>query len=284
MTTVGATDPDLRYLRSHRLARLLPADVRAVLRNVAGHEAPAVWAEACAEAGVNREAELASSVDMTRLTAALATRRGAVGLVGRALHTRVTVFDLLAARYVGVQAPPADWARSSLDLLLQSRLQSPSRTAELSRLDLFGPATAARAARTARAAAAQLGTPIGLVTAVLDQAQEHLGTHGLPPWFEPAHGLPIEWSFCATTVRTRQPHLVHDLAADVLQRTNPLVVHEGARSYAGVPLLTRSGEVLGTVCVIDLEPRRFAAGDVAALRALADEAVAELEERAAPAA
>ncbi|WP_440900622.1 AAA family ATPase, partial [Actinosynnema sp.] len=53
--------------------------------------------------------------------------------------------------------------------------------------------------------------------------------------------------------------------ADVLHRVNPLVFHEGTASYAGVPLLTPRGEVVGTCCVVDAQAREFTDADLAAL-------------------
>jgi GAF domain-containing protein len=115
---------------------------------------------------------------------------------------------------------------------------------------------------------------------VLDGAQCLVGSHGgRGTWVAEAAGNPIEWSFCATSVRTREPYVVRDVHDDVLQRLNPTTVHDGARSYAGAPLITSGGEVLGNCCVIDVVPRDFTDEDVAVLQEEAAAIVAELERR-----
>ncbi|MFC6343582.1 GAF domain-containing protein, partial [Nocardioides hankookensis] len=114
----------------------------------------------------------------------------------------------------------------------------------------------------------------------LGGAQCLVGAYGgRGSWVTEARGNPLEWSFCATSVRTREPYVVPDVQADVIHRYNPTAVHDGVRSYAGAPLLTSRGEVLGNCCVIDVVPRAFTAEDVAVLEEEASAIVAELERR-----
>jgi len=51
------------------------------------------------------------------------------------------------------------------------------------------------------------------------------------------------------------------------------------RCYAGVPLISARGHVLGNLCVVGLEARAFSDDDVAVLRSLAAEAVRRIELR-----
>jgi signal transduction protein with GAF and PtsI domain len=60
---------------------------------------------------------------------------------------------------------------------------------------------------------------------------------------------------------------------------NPLVTQDGVRCYAGVPLISSRGFVLGNLCVVGMEERTFSADEMSALRALAVEAVRRIEER-----
>lgn len=63
---------------------------------------------------------------------------------------------------------------------------------------------------------------------------------------------------------------------------NPLVAGElGLRFYAGVPLTTSDGYNLGTLCVIDLEPREVTDEHLATLQDLASLVMDELELRLA---
>jgi GAF domain-containing protein len=72
--------------------------------------------------------------------------------------------------------------------------------------------------------------------------------------------------------------VVEDAMADERFRANPLVLQEPhIRFYAGVPLRDKSGQPLGTLCVIDREPRRLRAAEVQSLIDLADIASGEIQ-------
>jgi len=97
-------------------------------------------------------------------------------------------------------------------------------------------------------------------------------------WFN-ACGHAVEWSFCATSVRTRDAFVVESATEHPEHRVNPLVTQDGVRCYAGVPLISSRGHVLGNLCVVGLEERTFAEAEMTALRELAVEAVARIEAR-----
>lgn len=129
-------------------------------------------------------------------------------------------------------------------------------------------------------AAEGLGMPVSLVSVVLDEALHVAASHGIDGlWLGDTRGHPVEWSFCATSVRTRQPFLVEDAEAHPYHRTNPLVLQDGVRCYAGVPLISSRGYVLGNLCVVGLEQRTFSEDELVFLRTLAAEAVQRIEER-----
>ncbi|GAA4962661.1 GAF domain-containing protein [Kineococcus glutinatus] len=124
------------------------------------------------------------------------------------------------------------------------------------------------------------GAPVGLLNVVLSGAQIISGAHGLTGWLAEARATPAEWALCATVVRTGEAYVVPDLTADAATADNPLAVVDGMRAYAGVPLRTSTGHVIGSMCVLDTEPREFSADDLAALEVAADEAVRRLEQQA----
>ena len=77
-------------------------------------------------------------------------------------------------------------------------------------------------------------------------------------------------SFCQYVVRDRKPVVIEDAATDPLVREHPAVT--GApfvRAYAGAPLSTADGFVLGAFCVFDVKPRTFAPEQLGVLSALA---------------
>ncbi|NBS45604.1 MAG: response regulator [Betaproteobacteria bacterium] len=127
------------------------------------------------------------------------------------------------------------------------------------------------------ALAAQLcDTPIALVSLVDEHRQ----------WFKSHFGLDLRQtgraeSFCAHAVAARAPLVVTDASADERFERNPLVTGDpGIRAYAGVPLYSRSGQPLGTLCVIDRRPRPFGDAQLASLKVLAQQVETLFELRA----
>jgi len=123
-------------------------------------------------------------------------------------------------------------------------------------------------------AAALFAAPISLITLVDSERQ----------FFKSAHGLerretPREDAFCAHAILSSEVMVVNDAAIDSRFATNPLVVGDPKiRFYAGAPLETHDGFRLGTLCVIDRQPRTAPEhGQILALQALAKQAVELLE-------
>ena len=153
------------------------------------------------------------------------------------------------------------------------------RLREIAELGLVNPETDPVFQQTAEEAARALGVPTALVSVVMDHAQFFAAHHGLEGWMAQARGIPVEWSFCAVAVQSREPFVVEDAAADPRTRDNPLVTRDGVRCYAGVPLLSSRGHALGTLCVLGTRARTFTPEQMGRLRELAARAVARIEER-----
>lgn len=132
----------------------------------------------------------------------------------------------------------------------------------------------------ANRAAAALDLPVSLVSVVLDEALHVAAAHGIDGlWLGETRGHPVEWSFCARSVRTRRDYVVENAPEDPDHGSNPLVVRDGVRCYAGVPMISSGGHVLGNLCVVGLETRTFSDEEMRTLRTLADEAVERIETR-----
>lgn len=133
--------------------------------------------------------------------------------------------------------------------------------------DLFNE-VACLAARTA-------DCPIALISLIGEQRQ----------WFKARYGLDVKQtsrsvSFCTRALGQRELFVVEDALADERFADNPLVRGEpNIRFYAGMPLVMSGGEVLGTLCVIDHQPRTLDAHQCHTLAVLAKAVVAEFELR-----
>lgn len=104
-------------------------------------------------------------------------------------------------------------------------------------------------------------------------------------WFKSRHGIDADQvgrdpGLCASAILQDETWIVTDAARDPRSLTNPLVVGAlGLRFYAGHPLLTQDGHRLGTLAVIDRQPRPVSRRETAALRSLSQVVVDELELR-----
>jgi len=113
-------------------------------------------------------------------------------------------------------------------------------------------------------AASICGVPISLVSLVDEERQ----------WFKARHGLeatetPRGLSFCGHVVEHAERLVVTDAREDTRFADNPLVTHDPkVRFYAGAPLRTDDGLVLGSLCVIDHVPRSLTDAQIAMLESL----------------
>ncbi len=119
-------------------------------------------------------------------------------------------------------------------------------------------------------------TPIALMSLVDRDRQ----------WFKSAVGYDVpethrDLAFCAHAVWDPSEMLVvEDAASDPRFSSNPLVRNDPQiRFYAGAPLLTSSGNALGTLCVIDRVPRELTQGQLDSLEALSRLVMAQMEMR-----
>jgi len=124
-------------------------------------------------------------------------------------------------------------------------------------------------------AATVCGVPMSMVSLV-DADRE---------WFKARIGTdltekPRDLSFCTHAILGKDMLVVPDAREDLRFRDNPAVtVPGGIRFYAGAPLVTTEGYALGTLCVVDSEPRRLDVEQLQALRALARQVTSQLEMR-----
>ncbi|MCP3137688.1 diguanylate cyclase domain-containing protein [Pyxidicoccus xibeiensis] len=182
--------------------------------------------------------------------------------------------DTMRRVIAGQRAPPPPPPESSAELEQQ-------RLARIETLKLVdeGPPEAELQALVTEVAQA-FGVPVALLSLVLGERQWFKAHVGLPPSLAQDRGTPRDWAFCHHVVQGREPLVVPDATRHPVFRDNPLVRDGIVGSYAGAPLLTSSGEVLGSLCVIDTRPLMLGAEDLSALRELAGRVAGDLEQKA----
>ena len=132
-------------------------------------------------------------------------------------------------------------------------------------LDILDTPAEERFDRLTRLARRLFDVPIALVSLVDSERQ----------WFKSHDGLdvsetPREWSFCSHAIQDGTMLVVPDALSDARFRDNPLVVDDPAiRFYAGQPITAPSGAPIGTICIIDRQPRVLDPADQALLSDIA---------------
>lgn len=117
--------------------------------------------------------------------------------------------------------------------------------------------------------------PMALLTLLSGQRQ----------WFKSRVGVeeretPRELAFCSHAIMQDGPFVVEDASADPRFAANPLVTGSShIRFYAGYPVFDAQGMALGSLCVLDNEPRRLRERELRALRELAAIASDEIGRR-----
>ena len=99
----------------------------------------------------------------------------------------------------------------------------------------------------------------------------------LPKNFVESREIAAEQSMCPNVVESASPLIVEDLLATERFRDHFVCAVGGLRFYAGTPLVTSKGEVIGTLCLLGVKPRPFGEGEMTTLSAFARAVVGRLE-------
>src|SRR6266542_3708150 len=142
--------------------------------------------------------------------------------------------------------------------------EEPARLAAVRRYGILDTPPVRAFDRVASLAARVLAAPLATVSFVDEERV----------WFKAHRGLdqrqtPRAPGLGASAILHRGAHLVPDTAADPAASANPLVTELGVRFYAGWPISTPDGYRIGTVDVMDVQPRQVDPDDLAALADLA---------------
>jgi PAS domain S-box-containing protein len=130
--------------------------------------------------------------------------------------------------------------------------------------------------RLTRLAVRVLDAPVALVSLVDEDRQFFLSQCGLPEPWASHRETPLSHSFCQHVVNGAEPLVIEDAREHPLVRDNLAIPDLGVIAYAGIPLVTQEGHVLGSFCVIDDKPRRWTGEELEILGDLARSAMTEI--------
>jgi PAS domain S-box-containing protein len=176
----------------------------------------------------------------------------------------------------GTSSPPQQPATPAVDqhAPAQSRGQDLLRQAQLDAMQVLDSDEEEACDELTGLAARFCDTPMALIS-LLD---------GDRLWFKSRVGVqlretPREHAFCSHAIHLpQQVMLINDASTDERFASNPLVTGEpNIRFYAGAPLVTSDGHMLGTLCVLDSQARSLQRSQIEMLQFLARQVVSRLE-------
>ena len=122
--------------------------------------------------------------------------------------------------------------------------------------------------RFTRLASRFLDAPTALISLVGNDRQFFKSALGLTGALEGERQTPLSHSYCQWAVATQEPFVVPDARLDPIIKSNPAIEEYDAISYCGIPIMVQ-GEPIGTLCVVDSEPRPWSDEQVSMLQDLA---------------
>ncbi|MFI6444048.1 GAF domain-containing protein [Kitasatospora sp. NPDC050543] len=170
------------------------------------------------------------------------------------------------------------------------------RTRRLRSLGLNDPSPDEAFDRFAHLAASITRAPIAMVNFINDERQMFRGLY-IPPnsgqapaeedsWADrgiafdlPTRQMPLSHGFCPHVVAQRSPLALDDILAYPRFAGNPVVDELGVRAYLGAPLVDDTNTVIGTVCVLDREPRQWGRERLRDIQHLAEALLSEIRLR-----
>ena len=160
---------------------------------------------------------------------------------------------------------------------MTNALSDPNRLASLHRTQLMDSPPEEAFDRFTRLASRILDAPVALVSLLDDKRQFFKSLFGLAdPWSAAREAPP---SYCRHVVQSGGPLVISDARRDPRFSSEAAITEMNAVSYCGVPVVDPSGHVLGTVCVLDEEPRTWTPEDVTALQDIAQSVISEVHLR-----
>src|SRR5918998_1377601 len=121
-------------------------------------------------------------------------------------------------------------------------------------------------------------TRIGALVALVGEPRQFFKSClGLPEPWQGRRESPLSHSFCQHAVAAREPLIVDDAREHPVLKDNLAIRDLNVIAYAGIPLIDSRAQALGTLCVIDTQPRQFSKDQIRLLEDLAASVVTQIE-------
>lgn len=183
-------------------------------------------------------------------------------------------------------------------LLTPEDHEAPGRVVRLRELDLGKRPDpefddfAWRLAESARALTGAIDSPFAMVNFIDQERQYFAGLYvasrrntdsavaaGSTAGVQVGREMGLDHGFCPHVVVRRRPLVLEDVCDYPRFAGNPVVDQVGIRTYLGAPLIDRTGMTLGTICVVDREPRPWGHAGLDLIKARAVEMVQLIHNR-----
>ncbi|MEU8571671.1 GAF domain-containing protein [Streptomyces pathocidini] len=162
--------------------------------------------------------------------------------------------------------------------------EAPARVARLSELGI-GDAPVPEFDEFARELARITGAPYAMVNFIDEHRQYFAGLYTpseaqsgvelgpAPQQATPGRVMARDHGYCPHVVVRRKALVLEDVCDYPRFAGNPVVDEIGIRSYLGAPLIDRTGMALGTICVVDQEPRPWGRQGLETIKSMAADMV-----------
>jgi hypothetical protein len=160
-----------------------------------------------------------------------------------------------------------------------AKLADPTRLQAIKETGLLGVTEDPVLHRLTRLAAKTLGASVALMSLVEEDGQFFASSWGLPEPWASERGTTLLHSFCQHVVVSNQPLLVADARQHPLVQRNLAIQDLDVIAYIGVPLMDANDNTLGSMCVIEHEPRQWGPQEVEILHDFAAAAMDRVASR-----
>ena len=171
---------------------------------------------------------------------------------------------------LGIRVPGMNKPRNRLFCRLDG--QTPSqriqkRSAALSHLGLLASESIPVFEEATQTASSFLEAPICILGLGVDnelwfKSTFGISSMGLMNQLASYRKIPLEESFSSYVMDSEQPLAIDNTLIDTIFASSSLTQHYGIRAYLGVPLISSEGLCLGTLEIMDTEPRQFTSKDL----------------------